>query len=88
MICRPSRTTGPSRCSFGACCEHADDGFVAIPLTHPQMRQHSIQVQTMAGRALPPSVKAFRDHLIAEIGGAKPSDAAAPKPARKCGQTH
>ena len=67
---------------------YAGDGFVAIPLTHPQMRQRSIQVQTMAGRELPPSVKAFRDHLIAEIGGAKPTDAATPKPARKRGKAH
>jgi len=52
------------------------------------MRQRSIQVQTMAGRELPPSVKAFRDHLIAEIGGAKPADAATPKPARKRGKAH
>jgi hypothetical protein len=47
------------------------------------MRQRSIQVQTMAGRELPPSVRAFRDHLIAEIGGAKPGEAGGSKAARK-----
>ncbi|WP_144143266.1 LysR family transcriptional regulator [Paraburkholderia sp. BCC1884] len=51
---------------------YADDGFVVMPLVHPQMRQRSIQVQTMAGRELPPSVRAFRDHLIVEIAGTKP----------------
>jgi DNA-binding transcriptional LysR family regulator len=62
---------------------YAGDGFVVMPLTHPQMRQRSIQVQTMAGRELPPSVRAFRDHLIAEIGGAKPGEAGGSKAARK-----
>jgi hypothetical protein len=45
------------------------------------MRQRSIQEQTMAGGELPPSVKAFRDPLIGEIGGAQSADAAAPKAA-------
>jgi DNA-binding transcriptional LysR family regulator len=62
---------------------YADDGFVALPFTHPQLRQRSIQVQTMAGRELPPSVRTFRDHLIAEIGGSKAVSAGALKPARK-----
>ncbi|MEA3086162.1 MAG: hypothetical protein QOC89_3859 [Paraburkholderia sp.] len=67
---------------------YLDDGFVAIPFVHPQMRQRSIPVQTMAGRELPRSVKAFRDHLIGEIGGAKSADAAAPKATRRRGKTH
>ncbi|MGF6936870.1 DNA-binding transcriptional LysR family regulator [Paraburkholderia sp. UCT70] len=58
---------------------YADDGFVVIPLTDPQMRQRSIQVQTMAGRELPPSVRTFRDHLIARIADAKPAGAQASK---------
>jgi DNA-binding transcriptional LysR family regulator len=62
---------------------YAGDGFVVMPMTHPQMRQRSIQVQTMAGRELPQSVRAFRDHLIAEIAGAKPADAASSKAMRK-----
>ncbi|MBU9679125.1 LysR family transcriptional regulator [Burkholderia multivorans] len=40
------------------------DGFVVVPVTNPQLRERSIQVQTMAGRDLPASVRAFRDHLI------------------------
>lgn len=62
---------------------YAGDGFVVVPLTHPQMRQRSIQVQTMAGRELPPSVRAFRDFLIAEMAGAKPAGGPAPAAARK-----
>lgn len=38
--------------------------FVVVPVTNPQLRERSIQVQTMAGRDLPASVRAFRDHLI------------------------
>jgi DNA-binding transcriptional LysR family regulator len=62
---------------------YANDGFVVMPLTHPQMRQRSIQVQTMAGRELPPSVRAFRDYLITEIAGAKPAQGTAMKAVRK-----
>jgi DNA-binding transcriptional LysR family regulator len=65
---------------------YANDGFVVIPLTDPQMRQRSIQVQTMAGRELPPSVRAFRDHLIARIVDAKPAGALAAKAARSRGK--
>jgi DNA-binding transcriptional LysR family regulator len=43
------------------------DGFVMIALSNPQLRQRNIQVQTMAGRELPASVRAFRDHLIATM---------------------
>jgi len=52
---------------------YADDGFVVVALSHPQMRQRSIQVQTMAGRELPASVRAFRDFLIAEIKAPQPA---------------
>ena len=62
---------------------YAGDGFVVMPLVHPQMRQRSVQVQTMAGRELPSAVRAFRDHLITEIATAKPADRDAPKAARK-----
>ncbi|WP_233801053.1 LysR family transcriptional regulator [Paraburkholderia sp. HP33-1] len=61
---------------------YAEDGFVVIPLTDPQMRQRSIQVQTMAGRELPPSVRAFRDHLVTRIAGVKPAGALASKSAQ------
>jgi DNA-binding transcriptional LysR family regulator len=52
---------------------YADDGFVVIALSHPQMRQRSIQVQTMAGRELPASVRAFRDFLIAAVRAPQPA---------------
>ncbi|KXU91058.1 LysR family transcriptional regulator [Paraburkholderia monticola] len=65
---------------------YAEDGFVIVPLTDPQMRQRSIQVQTMAGRELPPSVYAFRNHLIARIVGAKPAAALGSKAARSRGK--
>jgi LysR substrate binding domain len=65
---------------------YAEDGFVIVPLTDPQMRQRSIQVQTMAGRELPPSVDAFRNHLIARIVGAKPAGALGSKAARSRGK--
>ncbi|MEW6341540.1 MAG: LysR family transcriptional regulator [Pseudomonadota bacterium] len=52
---------------------YADDGFVVVALSHPQMRQRSIQVQTMAGRELPASVRAFRDFLIAQIKAPQPA---------------
>jgi DNA-binding transcriptional LysR family regulator len=71
---------------LSVCERYAEDGFVVIPLTDPQMRQRSIQVQTMAGRELPPSVRAFRDHLIARIVGAKPAEALASKAARSRGK--
>ncbi|MGU7779938.1 LysR substrate-binding domain-containing protein [Burkholderia sp. PU8-34] len=56
---------------------HAD-GFVVVPLSNPQLRERSIQVQTMAGRDLPMSVRAFRDHLIDAITAVP----AVPSPAR------
>jgi DNA-binding transcriptional LysR family regulator len=43
------------------------DGFVMVPLSNPQLSERSIQVQTMAGRDLPTSVRAFRDHLVDAI---------------------
>jgi DNA-binding transcriptional LysR family regulator len=52
---------------------YADDGLVVIALSHPQMRQRSIQVQTMAGRELPASVRAFRDFLIAAVRAPQPA---------------
>ncbi|KWB56704.1 LysR family transcriptional regulator [Burkholderia ubonensis] len=55
------------------------DGFVVIPLTDPQLGERSIQIQTMAGRDLPASVRAFRDHLVDAITATR----AAPSPARR-----
>jgi hypothetical protein len=46
-----------------------------IPLTDPQMRQRSIKAQAMAGRQLPPSVRAFRDHLLARNADVEPAGA-------------
>jgi DNA-binding transcriptional LysR family regulator len=57
---------------------HAADGFAMLPLTNPQLRERSVQVQTMAGRDLPASVRAFLDHLIERIADAPPSAPAAP----------
>lgn len=62
---------------------YAGDGFVVMPLTHPQLRQRNIQVQTMAGRELPSAVRAFRDYLIAAIGAPKPAESGGPRTARK-----
>ncbi|MGZ2744759.1 LysR family transcriptional regulator [Burkholderia stagnalis] len=55
------------------------DGFVVVRLTNPQLGERSIQVQTMAGRDLPASVRAFRDHLVDAIS----APWAAPDPARR-----
>jgi DNA-binding transcriptional LysR family regulator len=56
----------------GVKVEHTERAPV-FALTHPQMRQRSIQVQTMAGRELPASVRAFRDFLIAAIRAPQPA---------------
>lgn len=40
------------------------EGLAAVPITNPQMHQRTIQVQTMAGRTLPATVRAFLDLLI------------------------
>ncbi|KRB82915.1 hypothetical protein ASE00_13015 [Sphingomonas sp. Root710] len=42
---------------------YRSDGFVAIPLTDRILRQRSVELQTMAGRNLPPPVRKFCDHL-------------------------
>ena len=59
------------------------DGFVVVPMTNPQLRERSIQVQTMAGRDLPASVRAFRDHLIDAMQAASSSPTAARGPGRR-----
>ncbi|WP_321956499.1 LysR family transcriptional regulator [Burkholderia cenocepacia] len=59
------------------------DGFVVVPMTNPQLRERSIQVQTMAGRDLPASVRAFRDHLIDAMQAASPPPTAARGPGRR-----
>ncbi|MET3819615.1 DNA-binding transcriptional LysR family regulator [Burkholderia sp. PvR073] len=58
------------------------DGFVVVPVTNPQLRERSIQVQTMAGRDLPASVRAFRDHLVDVMSAASPPPVAARGPGR------
>lgn len=59
------------------------DGFVVVPVTNPQLRERSIQVQTMAGRDLPASVRAFRDHLIDAMQAASPPRTTARGPGRR-----
>lgn len=47
---------------------------VLVPLSDPEMGGRLVQVQSMAGRRLPPAVRAFTDHLVADIvGGRKTS---------------
>ncbi|MBR7961289.1 LysR substrate-binding domain-containing protein [Burkholderia latens] len=58
------------------------DGFVVVPVTNPQLRERSIQVQTMAGRDLPASVRAFRDHLVDAMHAASAPPVAARGPGR------
>ncbi|AOK04382.1 LysR family transcriptional regulator [Burkholderia sp. AU19243] len=58
------------------------DGFVVVPVTNPQLRERSIQVQTMAGRDLPASVRAFRDHLVDAMRAASAPPVAARGPGR------
>ncbi|SDY64918.1 hypothetical protein SAMN04515617_11863 [Collimonas sp. OK242] len=43
------------------------DGLVLIAMAEPEFRQRSLQVQTMAGRALPAAVNVFVKYLINEI---------------------
>ena len=43
--------------------------LVLVPLTDPEMEGRVVQVQSMAGRRLPAAVRAFADHLIADIAG-------------------
>ena len=47
----------------------ATEDLAAVPVSNPEMSQRTLQVQSMAGRTLPVAVRAFRDHLIAEIVG-------------------
>jgi DNA-binding transcriptional LysR family regulator len=42
---------------------------VLVPLTNPELHGRLVQVQAMAGRRLPPAVRAFVDHLIEDIVG-------------------
>lgn len=43
------------------------DGLALVPIANPGMQERRVEIQTMAGRTLPHAVKAFLDHLIAEI---------------------
>ncbi|KVL29668.1 LysR family transcriptional regulator [Burkholderia territorii] len=58
------------------------DGFVVVPVTNAQLRERSIQVQTMARRDLPTSVRAFRDHLIDAMSSVSPPPVAKRGPRR------
>jgi hypothetical protein len=52
---------------------YRDDVSVMIPLGNAQLRRRNIHVQTMAGRELPASVRAFRDHPIATMAPPRPT---------------
>jgi DNA-binding transcriptional LysR family regulator len=40
---------------------------VLVPLSNPEMRGRLVQVQSMAGRRLPPAMRAFVDYLIEDM---------------------
>lgn len=42
---------------------------VLVPLSNPEMQQRLMQVQSMAGRRLPPAVRTFVDFLVEDIVG-------------------
>ncbi|TNC21424.1 LysR family transcriptional regulator [Amycolatopsis alkalitolerans] len=44
------------------------DGMAIVPIRNPELRRRSVQIQSMARRALPAAVRAFLVHLIEEIG--------------------
>ena len=44
---------------------------VLVPLSDPEMGGRLVQVQSMAGRRLPPAVRAFTDQLVADIAGGR-----------------
>lgn len=44
-----------------------EDGMRLIPMAEAELHQRTLQVQTMAGRKLPPAVNAFLEFLIASI---------------------
>jgi DNA-binding transcriptional LysR family regulator len=43
------------------------DRMTAIPIRNPELRRRSVQIQSMARRALPPAVNAFLAHLIEQM---------------------
>ncbi len=45
----------------------AADGLAAVPIRNPELHQRTLQVQTMAGRTLPHTVRAFIELLTAAI---------------------
>lgn len=45
---------------------------VLVPLADAEMQRRSMQVQSLARRRLPPAVRAFVDHLVADITGPRP----------------
>lgn len=44
------------------------DGFRTVPLSNPELRRRTLQVQTMARRTLPPAVDAFVRQVVASLG--------------------
>ena len=44
-----------------------EDGMALVAMAESELHQRTLQVQTMAGRKLPPAVSAFADFLIAAI---------------------
>lgn len=44
-----------------------EDGMALVPMAESELHQRTLQVQTMAGRKLPPAVAAFIDFLVAAI---------------------
>jgi DNA-binding transcriptional LysR family regulator len=43
------------------------DGLATVPITNPELHQRTLQVQTMAGRTLPHTMRAFLDLLTRAI---------------------
>ncbi|WP_075256700.1 LysR family transcriptional regulator [Herbaspirillum camelliae] len=44
-----------------------EDGMILVAMAESELHQRTVQVQTMAGRKLPPAVAAFSDFLIAAL---------------------
>ncbi|WP_263254154.1 LysR substrate-binding domain-containing protein [Saccharopolyspora rosea] len=48
------------------------DHLAIVPVGNPELSRRSVQIQSMARRALPPAVRAFLAHLIEQIGDERP----------------
>ncbi|QUH06031.1 LysR family transcriptional regulator [Saccharopolyspora erythraea] len=44
------------------------DGLAIVPIRNPELSRRSMQIQSMARRALPAAVRAFLAHLIEQVG--------------------